>query len=141
MGIAFAVGVYDGFYGPGTGTFLMLMLTGLAHLRLDSAAGVTKSINTPISLSFGDGPQTARSKASKVKNKKQGHQSNVRKQLIHRARSQNKARKENQTNTPASPKLTNWPYATKSQTTFTKKTSKTTMVIGRAIAPPFLVKL
>ena len=50
MGIAFAVGVYDGFYGPGTGTFLMLMLTGLAHLRLDSAAGVTKSINLTTNL-------------------------------------------------------------------------------------------
>lgn len=45
MAIAFVVGVYDGFYGPGTGTFLMLLLTGVAHLRLDSAAGVTKSIN------------------------------------------------------------------------------------------------
>lgn len=45
MAIAFAVGLYDGFYGPGTGTFLMLLLTGIAHLRLDSAAGVTKSIN------------------------------------------------------------------------------------------------
>ena len=45
MVIAFAVGVYDGFYGPGTGTFLMLLLTGVAHLRLDSAAGVTKAIN------------------------------------------------------------------------------------------------
>lgn len=45
MAIAFAVGIYDGFYGPGTGTFLMLLLTGVAHLRLDSAAGVTKSIN------------------------------------------------------------------------------------------------
>lgn len=45
MAIAFAVGVYDGFYGPGTGTFLMLLLTGVAHLRLDSAAGVTKAIN------------------------------------------------------------------------------------------------
>ncbi len=50
MGIAFAVGVYDGFYGPGTGTFLMLMLTGMAHLRLDSAAGVTKSINLTTNL-------------------------------------------------------------------------------------------
>ncbi len=45
MGIALCVGVYDGFYGPGTGTFLMLLLTGVAHLRLDSAAGVTKAIN------------------------------------------------------------------------------------------------
>ncbi len=45
MAIALCVGIYDGFYGPGTGTFLMLLLTGVAHLRLDSAAGVTKAIN------------------------------------------------------------------------------------------------
>lgn len=28
--IAFAIGIYDGFYGPGTGTFLILLLTTLA---------------------------------------------------------------------------------------------------------------
>ena len=39
------MGVYDGFYGPGTGTFLMLLLTGAAHLGLGSAAGITKAIN------------------------------------------------------------------------------------------------
>lgn len=49
--IALFVGVYDGFYGPGTGTFLMLLLTGLAHLRLDSAAGVTKAVNLTTNLS------------------------------------------------------------------------------------------
>lgn len=43
--IALCIGVYDGFYGPGTGTFLMLLLTGVAHLALDSAAGITKAIN------------------------------------------------------------------------------------------------
>ncbi len=43
--IALAVGVYDGFYGPGTGTFLMLLLAGAAHLGLGSAAGITKAIN------------------------------------------------------------------------------------------------
>ncbi len=43
--IAFVVGVYDGFYGPGTGTFLLLLLTGAAHLGLGSAAGITKAIN------------------------------------------------------------------------------------------------
>lgn len=45
MGIALLVGVYDGFYGPGTGTFLMLLLTGLAKLDIYKAAGVTKTIN------------------------------------------------------------------------------------------------
>lgn len=43
--IAFAVGIYDGFYGPGTGTFLMLLLTGAARLDVFRAAGVTKAIN------------------------------------------------------------------------------------------------
>ena len=39
------LGVYDGFYGPGTGTFLLLLLTGVAHLPLNQAAGLTKAIN------------------------------------------------------------------------------------------------
>lgn len=43
--VALVVGVYDGFYGPGTGTFLLLLLTGAAHMRLTQAAGVTKAIN------------------------------------------------------------------------------------------------
>ncbi len=43
--LALVIGVYDGFYGPGTGTFLLLLLTGLAHLDLNSAAGTTKVIN------------------------------------------------------------------------------------------------
>lgn len=43
--IALGIGIYDGFYGPGTGTFLMLLLTGVARLDLTVAAGTTKSIN------------------------------------------------------------------------------------------------
>ena len=43
--IAFVVGVYDGFYGPGTGTFLILLLTSVAHLTLKEANGLTKAIN------------------------------------------------------------------------------------------------
>ena len=43
--VALAVGVYDGFYGPGTGTFLMLLLTTLAHQDVRTAAGTTKAIN------------------------------------------------------------------------------------------------
>lgn len=43
--IAFVLGVYDGFYGPGTGTFLLLLLTSFAHLSLNQAAGLTKAIN------------------------------------------------------------------------------------------------
>lgn len=44
-GLALSIGIYDGFYGPGTGTFLMLLLTGVAHVSLNEAAGMTKVIN------------------------------------------------------------------------------------------------
>lgn len=42
---AFFVGGYDGFYGPGTGTFLILILTGAARLDTRSASAQTKVIN------------------------------------------------------------------------------------------------
>lgn len=45
MGCAFVMGLYDGFYGPGTGTFLLLLLTGVAHLPLTKANGMAKAIN------------------------------------------------------------------------------------------------
>lgn len=41
----FVVGMYDGFYGPGTGTFLLLILTGAARMNLRTASGITKVIN------------------------------------------------------------------------------------------------
>ena len=43
--ISLAIGVYDGFYGPGTGTFLTLAFMGLAHLGLSDAAGTCKVVN------------------------------------------------------------------------------------------------
>lgn len=43
--IALVVGVYDGFYGPGTGTILMLLLTAVGRQDVKSAAGTTKAIN------------------------------------------------------------------------------------------------
>ena len=43
--VALLIGAYDGFYGPGTGTFLILLLTAFAHFRLGEANGVAKSIN------------------------------------------------------------------------------------------------
>ncbi len=43
--ISFSLGVYDGFYGPGTGTFLILALTLIAHLSLKEANGTAKAIN------------------------------------------------------------------------------------------------
>lgn len=45
LSLAFMIGIYDGFYGPGTGTFLMLLLTSVAHIKLNEAAGTTKVIN------------------------------------------------------------------------------------------------
>ena len=45
MIISLGLGLYDGFYGPGTGTFLILLLTSLAHLKLNTANGVAKAIN------------------------------------------------------------------------------------------------
>ncbi|WP_124065970.1 TSUP family transporter [Clostridium sp. E02] len=45
MGAALVIGGYDGFYGPGTGTFLLLLLTGLAKMDVRSASGTTKVIN------------------------------------------------------------------------------------------------
>lgn len=46
VGVAIVIGMYDGFYGPGTGTFLLLMLTGVARMKLDDAQGIAKVINT-----------------------------------------------------------------------------------------------
>lgn len=43
--ISISLGVWDGFYGPGTGTFLILTLVGIAHLPINLAAGNTKVIN------------------------------------------------------------------------------------------------
>jgi len=43
--IAFTIGMYDGFYGPGTGTFLILLLTRFAHMEIHKANGITKVIN------------------------------------------------------------------------------------------------
>ncbi|MGN0799788.1 MAG: sulfite exporter TauE/SafE family protein [Christensenellales bacterium] len=45
MVVALVIGAYDGFYGPGTGTFLILLLTGVAHLQLSEANGIAKVTN------------------------------------------------------------------------------------------------
>ncbi|MBE6041109.1 MAG: sulfite exporter TauE/SafE family protein [Clostridiales bacterium] len=42
---ALVIGVYDGFYGPGTGTFLILLLTSFARFSLGNANGTAKVIN------------------------------------------------------------------------------------------------
>ncbi|MBR5805078.1 MAG: TSUP family transporter [Clostridia bacterium] len=43
--ISFCIGMYDGFYGPGTGAFLLILFTAVVRLRLHEANGVTKVIN------------------------------------------------------------------------------------------------
>ena len=47
---AFVIGGYDGYYGPGTGTFLMLALIHFAKLDTRSAAGGVKVINLSSNL-------------------------------------------------------------------------------------------
>lgn len=44
------IGMYDGYYGPGTGTFLMLLFVRAARLDTRSAAGGTKVINLASNL-------------------------------------------------------------------------------------------
>lgn len=39
------VGCYDGFYGPGTGTFLLLLYTGVAKMKVSKASGNMKLAN------------------------------------------------------------------------------------------------
>ena len=43
--IALVIGAYDGFFGPGTGTFLVLALTGLCGFDLLTASGNAKVMN------------------------------------------------------------------------------------------------
>lgn len=49
--VALLIGLYDGFYGPGTGTFLILLLSGFAHISLGESNGIAKSINLTTNLS------------------------------------------------------------------------------------------
>ncbi len=45
MLVGLALGAYDGFFGPGTGTFLILAFTGLMGFDLATASGNTKIVN------------------------------------------------------------------------------------------------
>lgn len=45
MAASFLIGAYDGFYGPGTGTFLILVFTSIVKLNMKEAAGVSKFVN------------------------------------------------------------------------------------------------
>ena len=48
--LGFAVGFYDGFFGPGTGSFLTLGFVALLGLGLTRAAGHTKAVNLMTNL-------------------------------------------------------------------------------------------
>ena len=48
--VAFTMGFYDGFYGPGAGTFMLLLMAGAARLSVQKANGVTKAINFATNL-------------------------------------------------------------------------------------------
>ena len=45
VAVALIIGGYDGFYGPGAGTFMLLALTAVARMPIRSANGITKVIN------------------------------------------------------------------------------------------------
>lgn len=49
--VSFALGLYDGFYGPGTGTFLLLLYTGLCGLSAKEASGNVKLANLASNVS------------------------------------------------------------------------------------------
>jgi uncharacterized membrane protein YfcA len=48
--ISFVIGGYDGFFGPGTGTFLILLYIGIAKIESRIAAGNAKIINLASNL-------------------------------------------------------------------------------------------
>ena len=50
-GFSLLVGVYDGFYGPGTGTFLLLAFCALGKLDVRTASGNVKLVNLSSNLS------------------------------------------------------------------------------------------
>ncbi len=47
---AFLIGIYDGFYGPGTGTFLIIAFTVFAKMNIARANGQAKAINLTTNL-------------------------------------------------------------------------------------------
>ncbi len=48
---ALVIGIYDGLYGPGTGTFLIIAFTTFAKMGIGPANAHTKAINTATNLS------------------------------------------------------------------------------------------
>lgn len=49
--LTLVIGMYDGFYGPGTGTFLLLVYTGLCRMPLMKSAGNMKLANLASNIS------------------------------------------------------------------------------------------
>jgi uncharacterized membrane protein YfcA len=49
--IGLVIGAYDGFFGPGTGTFLIILFTWVAGMDLVTAAGSAKPVNLASNLS------------------------------------------------------------------------------------------
>ena len=47
---AFMIGIYDGLYGPGTGTFLIIAFTVFAGMSIEKANGQCKAINLTTNL-------------------------------------------------------------------------------------------
>ncbi len=45
VGVGLACGFYDGFFGPGTGTFLILLFSWLIGMDMVSASGTAKPVN------------------------------------------------------------------------------------------------
>ena len=43
--VSFVIGMYDGFYGPGTGTFLIIAFSLFARMDVRSANGLSKAVN------------------------------------------------------------------------------------------------
>lgn len=50
LSASFLVGAYDGFYGPGTGTFLILIFCNLGKMDLRTASGNVKLVNLASNL-------------------------------------------------------------------------------------------
>ena len=49
--IGFVIGAYDGFFGPGTGTFLTLLFNSVLGLNIICACGTTKIVNLSANIS------------------------------------------------------------------------------------------
>lgn len=45
LAASFVIGAYDGFYGPGTGTFLILVFAGPLKMHMKRSAGISKVVN------------------------------------------------------------------------------------------------